>query len=136
MDLMKLFNINKHLIFRNRPDFGEGRHPSWEKYIRYRILLLSKPTNLLVGTRKTENPLVTLITGKTNVIKFEFFWTFYFESYFCPVSLNLISQCLFRSVVSEDNYLGLTRPLYLTCNLCKNQYDAIIMMETYTEDSR
>ena len=41
-----------------------------------------------------------------------------------------------RSVVSEDNYLGLTRPLYLTCNLCKNQYDAIIMMETYTEDSR
>ena len=39
-------------------------------------------------------------------------------------------------MVSEDNYLGLTRPLYLTCNLCKNQYDAVIMMETYTEDSR
>ena len=39
-------------------------------------------------------------------------------------------------MVSEDNYLGLTRPLYLTCNLCNNLYDAVIMMETYTQDSR
>jgi len=70
--LVSVYNYMK--VLKNRPDFGEGRHPSWEKYI--------------------------------------------------------------RSVVSEDNYLGLTRPLYLTCNLCKNQYDAIIMMETYTEDSR
>merc|ERR1711892_211765 len=71
----KLVSVYKYMkVLKNRPDFGEGSHPTWEKYI--------------------------------------------------------------RAVVSEDNYLGLTRPLYLTCNLCKNQYDAIIMMETYTEDSR
>ena len=47
-------------------------------------------------------------------------------------------QCLgvVRRVTEADNYLGLTRPLHATCNLCTNIYNAVIHMETYHHDSR
>ena len=47
-------------------------------------------------------------------------------------------QCLgvVRKVTEADNYLGLTRPLHATCNLCTNLYNAVIHMETYHHDSR
>ena len=44
--------------------------------------------------------------------------------------------CVVRKVTEADNYLGLTRPLHATCNLCTNLYNAVIHMETYHHDSR
>ena len=44
--------------------------------------------------------------------------------------------CVVRRVTEADNYLGLTRPLHATCNLCTNLYNAVIHMETYHHDSR
>ena len=41
-----------------------------------------------------------------------------------------------RKVTETDNYLGLTRPLHVTCNICYNYYNAVIHMETYHHDSR
>ena len=39
-------------------------------------------------------------------------------------------------MTETDNYLGLTRPLHMTCNICYNHYNAVIHMETYHHDSR
>ena len=37
---------------------------------------------------------------------------------------------------SSKNYLGMMRPLVAGCGPCAYHYDAVIMMETFDEDSR
>ena len=54
-----------------------------------------------------------------------------------PVIMTSVCvTCVVRKVTEADNYLGLTRPLHATCNLCTNLYNAVIHMETYHHDSR
>ena len=36
----------------------------------------------------------------------------------------------------QENYLGLLDPNYKRCDPCTIKYDAVIKMETFTEDSR
>ena len=37
---------------------------------------------------------------------------------------------------TSNNYLGMMRPLVVGCGPCTYEYDAVIMMETYDQDSR
>ena len=37
---------------------------------------------------------------------------------------------------SSKNYLGMMRPLVVGCGPCAYHYDAVIMMETYNQDTR
>ena len=44
--------------------------------------------------------------------------------------LNLVAES------KQKNYLGLLLPVYLGCDPCSVQYDAVIRMETFNADSR
>ena len=37
---------------------------------------------------------------------------------------------------TSNNYLGMMRPLMVGCGPCTYKYDAVIMMETYDQDTR
>ena len=75
-----------------------------------------------IPLQSIESPLVMKVAGRSD-----------FQGAHVPSWLEYLRLV---AESKQKNYLGLLLPVYLGCDPCNMQYDAVVRMETFNADSR